>query len=164
MGLSTKLSATISADVEFIDWQPIGNLFRNNYTDITVKPNQNTEYTVEVKNKWGCAAKDRVTVFVICDGTNFFIPNTFSPNGDGVNEVFFPRGSGIFKIKNFKIFNRWGEMMFEKNSFDANNPAFGWDGNFKGIQLNPDVFVYMIDIICNNKSVLTYRGNIALVR
>ena len=164
VGLSTKLSATISADVEFIDWQPTGNLFRNNYTDITVKPNQNTEYTVEVKNKGGCAAKDRVTVFVICDGTNFFIPNTFSPNGDGVNEVFFPRGSGIFKIKNFKIFNRWGEMMFEKNSFDANNPAFGWDGNFKGIQLNPDVFVYMIDIICNNKSVLTYRGNIALVR
>jgi gliding motility-associated-like protein len=147
-----------------VDWQPTGNLFRNNYTDITVKPTQNTEYTVEVKNRGGCAARDRVTVFVICDGTNFFIPNTFSPNGDGVNEIFYPRGTGLFKIKNFKIFNRWGELMFEKNSFDANNPTYGWDGNFKGIQLNPDVFIYTIDIICNNKSVLTYKGNVALVR
>ena len=164
VGLSTKLTAIISDDVTYVDWQPTGNLFRNNNTDITVKPTQNTEYTVEVKNRGGCAARDRVTVFVICDGTNFFIPNTFSPNGDGVNEVFYPRGNGLFKVKNFKIFNRWGELMFEKNSFDANNPTFGWDGNFKGIQLNPDVFIYIIDIICNNKSVLTYKGNVALVR
>jgi gliding motility-associated-like protein len=132
VGLSTKLTAIVSADVNYVDWQPTGNLFRNNYTDITVKPTQNTEYTVEVKNRGGCAARDRVTVFVICDGTNFFIPNTFSPNGDGVNEIFYPRGTGLFKIKNFKIFNRWGELMFEKNSFDANNPTYGWDGNFKG--------------------------------
>ena len=96
---------------------------------------QNTEYTVS-KNSGGCAAKDKVTVFVICNGNNVFVPDLFSPNGDGVNDIFYPRGNGLFKVKGLKIFNRWGEAVFEKNSFNANDPAAGWDGMFRGTKLN----------------------------
>lgn len=164
VGKTTELEPTISSDVVSVIWSPTGSIFRNTYPDITVKPNINTEYTVEVKNRGGCLARDKVTVFVLCDGANVFIPNTFSPNGDGANDIFYPRGTGLFKIKTLRIFNRWGEIVFERSSFNANDLSAGWDGTYKGVKLPADVFVYMIDIICDNNSILPYKGNIALLR
>ena len=55
-------------------------------------------------------------------------------------------------------------MLFEKANFNANDPGFGWDGSFKGKKLDPDVFVYTIDILCENNTTLTYKGNIALIK
>ncbi len=164
IGKTIDLTPVISADVTEVVWSPTGSIFRNTYPGISVKPSQTTEYTVEVKNRGGCMTRDRVSVFVICNGSNVFIPNTFSPNGDGANDVFYPRGTGLFTIKSFRIFNRWGEMVFEKNNFKANDASFGWDGKFKGTKLNADVFVYMIDILCDNFSILNYKGNVALVQ
>ncbi|MEO6233026.1 MAG: PKD domain-containing protein [Ferruginibacter sp.] len=164
VGKTTDLTPTFSSDVISVIWTPTGAIFRNNYPNISIKPTTNTVYTVEVKNRGGCLARDQVSVFVLCNGANVFIPNTFSPNGDGANDIFYPRGTGLFKIKNLKIFNRWGEVVFEKSSFNANDPSSGWDGTYKGVKLPSDVFVYMIDIICDNNSILPYRGNIALMR
>ncbi len=164
VGQTIDLVPDVSADVVDVNWQPTTAVFRNFYPGVTVKPKENTEYTVEVKNKGKCMAKDRVTVYVICNGSNIFIPNTFSPNGDGSNDVFYPRGTGVFKIKSLRIFNRWGEAIFERTSFDANNPSYGWDGTNRGSSLNTDVFVYTLEVICDNGSVLTYNGNIALIR
>ncbi len=164
VGQTIDLVPDVSADVVDVNWQPTTGVFRNFYPAITVKPKENTEYTVEVKNKGKCLAKDRVTVYVICNGSNIFIPNTFSPNNDGSNDIFYPRGTGLFKIKLLRIFNRWGEVVFEKSSFDANNPSNGWDGTNRGAKLNTDVFVYTLEIICDNGSVLTYNGNIALIK
>ena len=70
----------------------------------------------------------------------------------------------MFKVKNLRIFNRWGEVVFDKSSFNANDAASGWDGTAKGKKLGADVFVYMIDIICDNNTVLTYKGNVALIQ
>ena len=164
VGQTADLVPVLSADVTSVVWSPTGAIFRNDYPAITVKPNQNTEYTVEVKNRGGCMTRDKVTLFVLCNGSNVYIPNTFSPNNDGANDVFYPRGTGLFKVKTFRIFNRWGEVVFEKSSFNANDPTSGWDGTYKGVKLPADVFVYMIDIICDNNSVLPYRGNIALIQ
>ncbi|MES2850595.1 MAG: PKD domain-containing protein [Bacteroidota bacterium] len=164
VGQTVDLIPVISPDVSEVIWQPTTGLFRNYYPGISVKPNENTEYTVEAKNRGGCAARDRVTVFVICNGSNLFVPNTFSPNGDGTNDIFYPRGTGLFKVKSLRIFTRWGELTFERTNFDANNPAYGWDGSSKGQKVNPDVFVYTMEVVCDNGSVLTYRGNISLVK
>ncbi len=164
VGSVADLVPVISSDVTQVDWQPTYGLMRNVYPGISVRPNQNTEYTVEVKNAGGCLARDKVNVFVVCNGGNLFIPNTFSPNNDGSNDLFYPRGTGLFKIKTFKVYSRWGEQVFEKNSFNANDAAFGWDGTFKGRPLNVDVYVYVVEIICDNNAVLLYKGNVALVR
>lgn len=163
-GQMVDLVPIISPDVTTVLWSPTGSIFRNSYPAITVKPMGTTEYTVVVKNNGGCTAKDKVTIFVICNGANVFIPNTFSPNGDGVNDVFYPRGNGLFNIKTLRVFNRWGEVVFEKNSFTPNDASAGWDGTYKGIKLSPDVYVYTLDILCDNSSVLTFKGNIALIR
>jgi gliding motility-associated-like protein len=164
VGKSLDLLPVISADVTQVLWSPTSGIFRSSYPGITIKPITNTEYTVKVINGGGCTAEDKVNIIVTCDGSNIFIPNTFSPNGDGANDIFYPRGSGLFKIKNFRIFNRWGQIVFEKNSFNANDPSAGWDGTFRGAKLNPEVFVYTIDIICDNNTILNYKGNIALIQ
>lgn len=164
VGQTVELVPEISNDVISVAWQPTSGIFRNVYPGITIKPIENTEYTVEVKNRGGCKAKDKLTVFVICNGSNIYIPNTFSPNSDGVNDVFYPRGTGLFKIKNMRIFNRWGTVVFDRSNFNANNPSDGWDGRNKGSVLNPDVFVYRLEIICDNSSILIYNGNISLLK
>lgn len=164
IGKSIDLIPTISPDVTEVYWSPTGAIYRDVYPGVTVRPTQNTEYTVEVKNPGGCSARDKVTIFVICNGANVFIPNTFSPNNDGANDVFYPRGYGLFKIKNLRIYNRWGQVVFERANFNANDASNGWDGTYKGVKLNPDVFVYTIDLVCENNSVLTYKGNVALIQ
>ena len=164
VGQTLDLDPTLSSDVVNTIWTPTSAIFRNRLPGITVKPPQTTEYTVEVTNAGGCRARDKVTVYVLCNNANVFIPNTFSPNGNGANDVFYPRGTGVFSIKTFRIFNRWGEVVFEKTNFNANDASSGWDGTFKGAKLNPDVFVYTIDIMCENNTMLSYKGNIALIR
>ena len=164
VGQTLDLDPVLSPDVTGTVWTPTSAIFRNRFPGITVKPPLTTEYTVEVINDGGCRARDKVTVYVLCNSANVFLPNTFSPNGDGANDVFYPRGTGLYRIKSFRIFNRWGEVVFENASFNANDVSAGWNGTFKGAKLNPDVFVYTIDIMCENNTILTYKGNIALIQ
>ena len=163
VGQTIDLVPTISADVVDVLWNPTGSIFRSSYPSVTIKPRETTTYTVAVKNNGGCTARDNVTVYVICNGANVFIPNTFSPNGDGSNDVFYPRGTGLFSIKTARVFNRWGEVVYEKAEFMPNDAAAGWDGTFKGKKLNTDVYIYVIEILCDNNTLLTYKGNIALI-
>ena len=77
---------------------------------------------------------------------------------------FFPRGQGVFNIKSLRIFNRWGQVVFEKNNFLPNMESDGWDGTFKGQPLPSDVYVYMIDITCDNNAVVPFKGNVTLLK
>jgi hypothetical protein len=164
VGQSIDLIPQISNDVIDARWSPTGAIFRDIFPGITVKPMTTTTYTVVVKNKGGCASSDQLTVNVLCNGANMFIPNTFSPNGDGMNDLFYPRGSGIFTIKNIKIFSRWGEIIFEKENFNPNDASKAWDGTYKGKKLNPDVYVYMVEVVCDNNEKLLFKGNVAIIK
>jgi len=95
--------------------------------------------------------------------SNIFIPNTFSPNGDGSNDLFYPRGKGLERVKTLRVFNRWGEIVFEKNNFPVNDATYGWDGTFKGNKPKADVYVYQVEIFCENGDLIRLNGNIALI-
>ena len=164
VGQIIDLIPAVSPDVIDAKWTPTGGIFRNIFPGITVKPRETTTYRVEVRNQGGCKASDQLTVNVICNGANIFIPNTFSPNADGTNDLFYPRGSGVFSIKTLKVFTRWGEVIFEKNNFNPNDVSKAWDGTFKGRQLNPDVYVYIVEVLCDNNTVLSFKGNVALIK
>lgn len=164
VGQTVDLIPVISPDVTNVTWSPTGSIFRADYPGITVKPRETTTYQVVATNPGKCTASDQVTVYVICNGSNVFVPNTFSPNGDGSNDVFYPRGTGLFNIKTLRIFNRWGEMVFERSNFNANDQNSGWDGTYRGAKLNPDVFVYIMEVRCDNNSTINYKGNITLIR
>ena len=158
------ITPTISPDVTNTYWLTAPGILYSNPPSVTVQPKITTEYTVEVRNPGGCKSTDRLTVFVLCDGANIFIPNTFSPDGSGTNDIFYPRGSGLFKIKLLRIFNRWGEVVFEKVNFSPNDPTAGWDGTVKGKKVNSDVYVYTAELLCENNTSLIVNGNIALLR
>ncbi|MBL7726203.1 MAG: gliding motility-associated C-terminal domain-containing protein, partial [Dinghuibacter sp.] len=163
-GTSVPIPTQASADVVNYRWSPASTLSCFDCKNPVATPNQTTTYRVEVKNSGGCTNTGEITIFVLCGKDNLFIPNTFSPNGDGMNDKLYPRGSGIYTIKSFKIFDRWGEMVFEASTFNANDESKGWNGTYKGKPLNPDVYVYMIEVICSNKNVMGFTGNVSLIK
>jgi len=96
--------------------------------------------------------------------TILFIPNSFSPNGDGVNDVLFVRGSGI-KVMNLKIYNRWGEKVFELSTVNYQlSTNKGWDGTYKGKELNAGVFIWYAEVEFDNGDRIYKKGNVSLIR
>jgi len=163
-GASAQLNMNYTGPVVSYTWLPVQHLDCTNCPQPVANPQFSTDYHVQVQDRYGCKNSGDITVKVVCNGQNFFIPNTFSPNGDGVNDIFYLRGTGLFRIKSLLIFNRWGEIVFEKREFPVNDPVAGWDGNYKGKKAKADVYVYQIEIICSNGEIIKYSGNVALIQ
>ena len=164
IGSSVRLISNSSADITQWQWTPPTGLDNSGIANPTASPKQSITYTCIASNGGGCVARDQVTIRVICKNTNVFIPNTFSPNGDGQNEVFYPRGTGLFRIKSMLIFNRWGEVVFENKDFQPNDPSAGWNGTYPGKKAPSDVYIYMVEILCDNNTVIPAKGSITLLR
>ena len=113
----------------------------------------------------GCRAEDELMVFVDAR-RKVFIPNAFSPNRDGVNELFeVYSGVGVIGIPLMEIYDRWGGKVFEARNLPARRTGSGgWDGLRDGEPLNPDVYVYVIQILFADNRVLTYNGEVQLLR
>ena len=163
-GNSVTLNSVVSQDVKYIKWMPEKWLNCYDCVSPVATPKQNIRYSVLVSNEGGCMARDDVSVLVVCAEGNLFLPNTFSPNGDGINDVFYPRGKGIYGLKNFRVFDRWGEVVFSQADLQANDMSKGWNGMFRGKLASQDVYVYTIDVICENNFVFSHKGNVALIR
>lgn len=95
-----------------------------------------------------------------------FIPNSFSPNGDGINDTFtiFGKDEIVKKVKVFRVFNRWGVLVFEANDFPINNPELGWNGKFKDIDANAGVYTYYAEIAFTNLTTSILRGDVNLIK
>ncbi|HEX7905222.1 MAG TPA: PKD domain-containing protein [Chitinophagaceae bacterium] len=163
-GGSTTLNMNYTGPIVYYNWLPTQNLSCTNCMTPVANPQFTTRYVVQIEDRYGCKNSGEITVQVVCTGQNFFIPNTFSPNGDGSNDVFYLRGTGLFRVKVLRVFNRWGELVFEKREFPVNNPVYGWDGSYKGKKGQADVYVYQLEILCNNGELIKYAGNIALIQ
>ena len=164
VGFSVQLSPQGSSDITQWRWEPQSFLSDARIQSPVASPKQTITYSCVATNGGSCFARDQVTIHVMCNGANLFVPNTFSPNGDGVNDKFFPHGTGVFNIKSLRIFNRWGQEVFEKTNFLPNSESDGWDGTFNGQPLESDVYVYMLEIICENNTVIPFKGNVTLLR
>jgi len=163
-GTSVQLKPVTSSDVNSYNWTPSTGLSCTNCRNPIAKPKETIIYQLTASNPGGCTSSGQVKVVVICDAENIYMPNTFSPNGDGMNEVFYGRGIGVKSIRGLRIFNRWGEMVFQRQNVNINDPSHGWDGRYKGKLLPPDVYVYFIDVICDNFGLVTRKGDVALIR
>ncbi|RYY55927.1 MAG: PKD domain-containing protein [Chitinophagaceae bacterium] len=163
-GASTTINTKASDDVTKYSWSPAFQISCINCPAPVINPRKTMEYTVTVANDGGCKSKDDVKVFVTCSNGNLFIPNTFSPDGNGVNDKFYPRGTGIHLIRTFRVFNRWGQLVYEASNFKPNEAAYGWDGMFKGKQVPADVFIYTCEVMCLNDEIIEYKGDVTLLR
>jgi gliding motility-associated-like protein len=164
VGTPIPLNPVIGGTGNQYQWSPTTGLSCANCPNPIAQPKVTTSYKLTVSNSGGCSASDAITITVLCGANNLFMPNTFSPNGDGSNDIYYPRGKGIQTVRSLRIFNRWGEMVYRRENFNANDPSAAWDGRYLGKALPPDVFVYMIDVVCENQSIVTVKGDIALIR
>ena len=144
-------------------WTPATGLSCTNCPSPVLKVTNNISYQVIVTNNYGCVARDNISILTFCKNSQVFVPNAFTPDGDGLNDVLMVRGKGIF-VKSFRIFNRWGELVFEKTDFNPNDKQFGWDGRVRGILASPDVFVFTAEVVCDNGVNYTYKGNSTLLK
>jgi len=162
-GTSATIPATYSPNVINWLWSPATSLSCTNCANPVAGPSFNTFYQVSFGDDNGCRNIGSILVQVVCQNSNLFIPNTFSPNGDGSNDRFYPRGVGLDRVKVMRIFNRWGEVVFEKRDFAVNDANAGWDGKFKGKGPQADVYVYQAEVFCINGELIKVNGNIALI-
>ena len=120
--------------------------------------NNDAVFYLKVTDGVGCAGYDTVYVKVY-DGPKYYIPNAFTPNGDGVNDIFRPIPVGISNTVYFRVFNRYGELVFETNSY-----LKGWDGSYKGKQQPNDVYIWMISGTDRNFNKVNEKGTVNLIR
>lgn len=164
VGGQIVLPVSYSSGISLYNWTPPDGLSCSHCAIPLAKPKLTTTYTIQVTDSNTCSNSAEIQVEVVCRTENYFVPNTFSPNGDGMNDVFFPRGVGLASIQSMKIFNRWGQLLFDRRNFSANDPAMGWNGKVGGKSVPPDVYVYIIEFVCENSQIIPMTGNITLIR
>lgn len=139
-------------------WTPNFNISSTTDPKVIIKPNVSTQYILTGYNSKSCFSKDTLNVHVIEDCGEMFVPNAFSPNGDGVNDVIKVYGKCLQTLT-FMIFNRWGEKVFETTDIEK-----GWDGIYNGVKLNTGVFVYRLEGRTHEGTAYNAKGNITLLR
>ncbi len=146
------------------EWTPTTDLNCSDCPEPVAHLKNDITYAVEITSAYNCKATDTIQIKVFCKSAQVFIPNAFSPDGDGINDVLMVRATGIAMVKSFRVFNRWGQLVFERNNFAPNEPSFGWDGRVRGVPQPPGVYVYTAEVICENNVPYTYKGNTTILK
>jgi gliding motility-associated-like protein len=161
---TTAQIVTTGSLISAYEWKDASTLSCDSCANPVASMSVSTTYFVTVTSDFGCKNGDSVRILVFCDQSQLFIPNAFTPNGDGQNDVFYPRGTGVKTIKTFRIYNRWGEMLFERMGIDVNDASNAWDGSYRGGTPRPDVYVYIIEAVCETGEPINVKGDVTVIR
>jgi len=162
VGTAHQLAAVGSSDVNNWKWTPSKYLSCSDCAAPQTTPLEPMDYVVTVKNDFGCRASDTVSIKLLCSEGRIYIPNAFTPNNDGNNDVFTIKGSGIKLVRSFIIYNRWGEPVFERTNFRLNDRNASWDGKYKGMLVSPGTYVFIANLTCNESN-YTQKGTVTVV-
>ena len=161
-GQTLTLDPQISGDIIQYIWSPASGLSNDTIRNPLASPTKTTNYQLDVVSSEGCTATERVIVKVF---TKFSVPNAFTPNGDGKNDVFYILGGlAGATVENFSVFDRWGERVFQANNVTPGDPSFGWNGYFRGQPALAATYVYIITVKLENNNTEVYRGSVILIR
>lgn len=140
------------------EWFPAYNITSLTNPTVTVNPFKTTQYILKGYNSKSCYSSDTINVIVVEDCGEMYVPNAFTPNNDGVNDILYVRGICLQSLT-FMVFNRFGEKVFE-----TADQSVGWDGTFKGQAINTSVFVYRLEGKTYDGKGFSAKGNITLLR
>ncbi|MBX3163446.1 MAG: gliding motility-associated C-terminal domain-containing protein [Bacteroidetes bacterium] len=154
-GQSVRLNATGAVSYS---WSPDYNITSKTSPSVVVTPYRTTQYILRGYNNKSCFSSDTINVIVVEDCGEMYVPNAFSPNGDGHNDRLYVRGICL-KSFTFMVFDRWGEKVFETTQQDV-----GWDGTYKGEDMNSGVFVYRLEGKTYDNKAFSLKGNVTLIR
>jgi gliding motility-associated-like protein len=140
-------------------WQPATWLSNPTIANPIATPKENITYQLTAISKGGCKAMDEIQINVYKIAPGFYVPSGFTPNNDGNNDVIRPILMGMRSLKLFRIYNRWGQLLFT-----TSEKGKGWDGTFKGSQQDPGTFVWMAEGVTYLGENLKKQGTVVLLR
>ena len=164
--VSINTNTNISNVKWIIDTLSINYEYLNDlHTELKINAFKDSKMVATVISTDGCEATGEVNVLVNTF-RNVYVPNIFTPDGDGLNEEFkITIGKGVKKVNYFKIFDRWGNLMHEENNLlPVSGNVGAWDGTYRGRKVNPGVYVYLIEVEFMDDRVILYRGAVTVVR
>lgn len=141
----------------YYQWFPTAGLSDPNISNPVASPTTDTRYYVTARSEWGCEVKDSIDILISTESI-LDVPNAFIPGTD-VNKEFKIVKKGIATLEYFRIFNRWGQLVFETKDIEK-----GWDGTFKGTPQPFGVYVYMIEAFTSTHERFYKQGNVTLIR
>jgi gliding motility-associated-like protein len=165
LGDMARLYVDPAPDVDSVHWYPARHLATGETPTsprIMAQPDTASFVYVYVGNEAGCKVHDSVFVDILEGYVT--IPNAFAPNGDGLNDLFFIITNGDVTVHTFRIYNRWGELVYEYGGdADATN---GWDGTFRGKMQDPGTYTYVYDVTTDDHSKQHFKGtgSVTLIR
>ena len=128
-----------------------------------LRPFDDAFYYLALTDANGCTVLDSVAIRVLKD-REVYLPNAFSPNGDGRNDAFYPQSRRAEEVAIFRVFTRWGELVFEASDVYTNDSRSGWDGTFKGRMLPPGVYTYVVEVRFLDGLVRRLAGDVQLAK
>jgi gliding motility-associated-like protein len=166
-GTYTLNFETVPADASytwyFSSGEPICN--ENCGESIEIRIEEQQEICVDVSYNDGACLESACMTVRFEEIVDVYIPNVFSPNNDDQNDVFFIKSDeSVTLVKSMNIFDRWGELIFNRSNFAPNESDLGWDGKFNGKSLMPGVYVYDIVVLTTENKEYRYTGDITLIR
>lgn len=161
-GQTLTLDPVITGPVASYLWTPSAGLSDPTIRDPVAQPAVNTLYTLHVVSPGGCSDSGTILVNVY---TPLSIPNAFTPNGDGRNDIFYVLGGPVnSQILNFMIFDRWGQSVFRVHDVAPGDPAYGWNGYVHGSPAPIGTYVYVVEMQYGDGSRKVYKGTVVLLR
>ncbi len=143
----------------YVSFPGANYLWHNGSTNSSYHVNSKGVYWVEVYNDCGTVTDSINVEYIICD-CSVYVPNTFTPDNNGINDIFIPKSNCTFLFCNFMIFNRWGTEVFKSNNIDN-----GWDGVFKGTNSQSGVYVWLIQYQSKENGIKESKtGKVMLIR
>ena len=163
-GDTYTISPTISSAGNLTySWSPAEGLSCTDCPFPRVTPDTDVKYTLTVTNDAGCSATASIIIYLNLNH-DVYIPNAFSPNGDGNNDYFTAYADhNLRHIKTLKVVDRWGNVLFDKSEFQANNETAGWNGTFKGQKVAAGVYLYQMEVEFANGAKEIISGDVTVV-
>ncbi len=156
--LNQPLQLNASGGTSYV-WSPTTSLNNPNISNPIANPPSNISYAVKVSTPEGCFAIDTINVKVFNTNPDIFVPTAFTPNGDKKNDQLIPIPVGITKLEYFKVYSRYGELVFSTTQFGK-----GWDGRFKGKEQNSTTFVWYVQGVDYTGKTIFKKGTSTLIR
>ena len=150
--------------LEYIQWAPPEFLSCDTCLTTTIEAVDDQTFQLTIIDNNGCLAIAVINIIVL-PKVKIYIPNAFSPNFDGYNDYFtLFANDQVEEILEMSIFDRWGEHVFKKENFQPNEPIIGWNGRFKGEDMNSAVFVYIFKVKLKDGSTRVFSGDVTLMK
>ena len=162
--MNTQISVPLS-EIGSVLWTPGTGLSCDTCLSPLATPQATTLYKITAVTNAGCEDSG-IILLLVNKQVSIYVPNAFSPNDDGVNDVFmiFADPKKVVDIKSFFVFSRWGETVFEYHNFQPNNPAYGWGGKFRDELMNPAVFTWFAEAEFVDGRTELFEGDVTLMR